>query len=281
MAALPFNHSGATSDEHLVDLWLLGRAEQTQRTYRMDAANFLAALGKPLHTATVADVGEWIVNLTGSDQYRARRLISIKSLLRFAYDTGYHVFNVGEVIRVPRLKRRTHERIMSETVAKDMIGQAKPGRDHALLRLFLASGCRVSEAVGLNFADLGVSVIPGMASVTFFGKGGKTRTVPVQQDVVSELKTLWREGDTLQSPIFKSQHGRRLTVRSAQRIVERTRTEVAASPHWFRHCHSTTALKNGAPLHDLKNQLGHSNISTTDIYLHILGTYGSGQYIEV
>lgn len=273
MATLPIDHSGATSDEHLVRLWLLNRPEQTRKSYNADATKFLAALGKPLHTATVADVGAWIEGLKGSDHYKARRLISVKSLLTFANETGYLVFNVGSVIRLPRLKRRTHERIMEERVGRDMIAVAKPGRDRALLRLFLASGCRVSEAVGLNFADLGKGV------VTFYGKGGKTRTVPVHQDIIDALLALRRPEHEDSTPVFRTQKGKRLSVRAAQRITEGARTENEASPHWFRHLHATTALRNGAPLIDVKHQLGHANISTTDIYLHLIGDHGSGHYI--
>lgn len=276
MTALPVDQTGAKSDERLVELWLLGRAEQTVRSYRRDAANFLAAVGKPLYTLTLDDVGVWVQGLTGTDQYKARRLISIKSLLSFAKGTGYHVFNLGEVIRLPRLKRRTHTRIMDVTVARDMIDVAKSGRDQALLRLFLASGCRVSEAVGLNFEDL------GDGHITFYGKGGKTRTVKVKQHIIDELRALQKAGDAPESPVFKTARGRRLTVRTAQRITADCRTENEASPHWFRHCHATTALKNGASLHELKGQLGHNNISTTDLYLHLIGKNGgSGDYVEV
>jgi integrase/recombinase XerD len=272
----PIDQSGAKSDAHLVELWLLGRAEQTERSYRADAVKFLAAVGKPIYTLTVADVGEWTNTLTGTDQYKARRLISIKSLLRFAHATGYHAFNVGIVLRIPRLKRRTHTRIMKDTVARDMIDAAKPGRDRALLRLFLASGCRVSEAVGVNFSDL------GDGHITFYGKGGKTRTVKVVQHVIDELKTLRKPEDVPESPVFKTKRGARLTVRTAQRITEGARTENEASPHWFRHCHATTALLNGADLHSVKGQLGHNNISTTDLYLGLVGKNGgSGDYVEV
>lgn len=276
MTTLPVDHTGAANQERLVELWLLGRAEQTQLSYRADAVKFLGTLGKPLHTATLDDVAKWVDTLTGSDHYKARRLISIKSLLRFAKETGYLVFNLGTVLRLPRLKRRTHTRIMEDTVARDMIGVAKPGRDRTLLRFFLASACRVSEAVRLNFSDLGDGL------VTFYGKGGKMRTVKVKQEVINDLLALKKPGDGPESPVFKTKHGRRLTVRTAQRITEGARTEVEASPHWFRHCHATTALKNGSPLYRVKDQLGHSNISTTDNYLHLIGEYGgSGEYVDV
>lgn len=278
MTPFPADFSGATSDEHLIELWLVGRPAQTQKSYRHDAKKLLAFLqskGKSLPSATIADIGEWVMTLEGGDQYRSRRLISVKSLLRFGNETGYLVFNVGTVIRLPRLKRRTHQRIMSETVAKDMIAETNSRRDHALLRLFWGSACRVSEAVGLNFGDLGDGV------VTFFGKGGKTRTVPLAKVILDELLALRRPGDGPETPVFRSKHGKRLTVRSAQRITAAARTEQPkASPHWFRHAHATTAVKNGVLLHELQGQLGHASLSTTSIYVHLVGGAGSAHYID-
>lgn len=270
------NHSGATSDEHLILLWLSGRPESTQRTYRRDALKFLEITAKPMSELTVADVVVWVEALTGSIPYRVRRLISIKSLLSFAHKTGYCGFDVGSVIRIPKQKRRLHERLIERKTVISMTAAADEGRDRALLRLFYASGCRVSEAVGLNVGDLGKGV------VTFFGKGGKTRTVPVNQVVIDELLALGSATDDKHTPVFRNCHGRRLGVRSVQRMVAAARTDVSGvSAHWFRHAHATHSIDQGAPLHLLQKQLGHSDISTTGIYLHVRADQGTGAYINL
>lgn len=275
---LPENHSGAQSDEHLVELWLCGRPEQTVKSYRHSAVHFLEALPKTLPEATVADVVAWAKALSGSDGYRARQVICIKSLLSFAEKTGYCVFNVGMALRIPRQRRRLHERIIDRDMVEALVAAAPAGRDRAFIRFLYASACRVSEAVGVNWADL------GEGKVTFYGKGGKTRTVPVPEVVLEELRALRWSRDTERSPVFKSVRGRRLTVRDAQRLVKKARDEVTTlgvSPHWMRHAHATHTLDRGAPIHHLQKQLGHSNVSTTSTYLHVRGEHGSSHYLDL
>lgn len=271
-------------------MWLTGRAPQSIKSYRHDAKAFRAFINKPLPEVTLADVVRWIDSLQGVTQsYRARRLISIKSLMRFAHRAGYCIFDVAWVIRIPRTKRTTHKRLMEHEHALDMINAAGEGRDRTLIRFFLASGCRVSEAVGINFADLKDSSEPESVPtdercglVTFFGKNMKTRTVPVKQIVVDELRALRGTGDDDESPVFKSQSGRRLSVRTAQRITKAARTdEQKVSPHWFRHRHATEALNEGAEVWNLQHQLGHSSVSTTMVYVHLRQDQGTGAYIKV
>lgn len=277
MAYFSENRSGATSDLHLVGMWLAGRPESTQKSYRADALAFLDAVGKPLPELTTADVVDrWVVALTGKDTYKARKLISIKSLLSFAKLTGYCAFNVGEVIRIPRTKNRLRERLIEPATVKSMTANTSEGRDRILMRAFYSSAGRVSEVVGLNFCDLGKGII------TFFGKGSKTRHVQCSQVVIDEMLSLRRPGDDKDAPVFKNCHGRRLCVRSAQRIFAKARTDVTGvSPHWFRHAHATHSLDNGALLHHLQYQLGHQNISTTNIYVHVRPGQGTSEFVTL
>jgi integrase/recombinase XerD len=163
-----------------------------------------------------------------------------------------------------------------------MTAKAAEGRDRTLLRLLYGSACRVSEAVGLNFGDLSrVSTEEGYGVVTFHGKGRKTRRVLVSLVVIDEVLALRQHADD-DGPVFRNfNDGCRLTARSAQRIVAKSRTDVAGvTPHWMRHAHATHALDNGAPLHFVKDTLGHANISTTDIYVHVRGKQGSAPFVH-
>jgi integrase/recombinase XerD len=282
VANLPRDYSGVTFDSEMVTLWLLGRSEQTIKTYQRDARRFLEfAAPKSLADLTVKDVGDWVQALTGSLNYRIRRLTNIKSLLTFAHRTGYCVANVGAVIRLPRAKRRMQERVSELSVVRGMTAEAAEGRDRTLIRLMYASGCRVSEAVGVNFCDLKLKE----GVVTFFGKGQKTRTVPVNPMVIREMWALCRPGDGRESPIFRNfVNGKRLHVRSVQRMVAAARlagTVVVVTPHVFRHTHAADALENGAPIQLLQHQLGHSNVSTTNVYVHIRGDQGTGDFITL
>lgn len=274
---LPENHSGARSDEHLVELWLSGRPEATQDSYRRDAHSLLEALPKGLPEATVADVVAWAKSLDGSSSYQARRVIAAKSLLTFAERTGYLVFNVGVALRIPKRKGTLHERILEVETVKKLITASAEGRDRILVKFLYASACRVGEAMNLNWADVGESV------VTLHGKGGKTRTVPVSAEVLKEVRSLRWAKDYDRAPVFKSIRGRRLTVRDIQRIVKKARDEVTTrgvSPHWLRHAHATEAISKGCPLHVLSHSLGHTNVSTTSVYLHVKPSEGSSQWLN-
>jgi integrase/recombinase XerD len=119
--------------------------------------------------------------------------------------------------------------------------------------------------------------------VTFFGKGGKTRTVPVSLVVIDEMLALRGPSAGPDSPVFQTQReGKRLSVRDAQRITAAARTDNdRASPHFFRHCHAITALDGGSPLPELQSQLGHEKLSTTGIYIHVRLGNGSANYIDI
>lgn len=276
MLRLPEDFSGAKSDLQLVDFWLTGRPEQTEVTYRRDAVKFLAAVApKALPELTVADVIAWIKTLRGTNTYVARRLISIKSLLTFGRETGYCTHNVSKAIRLRRTKGTLHARLIEASTVKSMTAAAALGRDRTLLRAFYSTAGRVSEVVGLSFEDLGVGV------VTFFGKGSKTRTVSASPEVIAEMLALCGPDAAKGTPVFRNCHGRRLSVRGAQRIVEKARTDRSGvSPHWLRHAHATHSLDNGAQIHKLQYQLGHANISTTNVYVHVRAGQGTAEYVN-
>jgi integrase/recombinase XerD len=276
------DHSGATSDTHLVELWLAGRPPSTQKSYGADAKAFLTFLsGKSLKTITVADVVSWLKTVNGTNGSKTRKATSIKSLLKFAHESGYTAFNVGNAIRTPvrdiRSTCKWHERTVPPEVVRAMIASATGKRDRTLLELLYSSACRVSEAARINFCDI------GEGQVTLHVKGGETLVVSVNQGVVDAMLTLRLPNDIDTAPVFKNCFGRRLSVRAMQRIVTEARNDVVGaervSPHSFRHAHATHALENGAPLHHVQKQLGHSSLATTGIYLHTRADQGTSKYL--
>ncbi|MBK9129442.1 MAG: tyrosine-type recombinase/integrase [Phycisphaerales bacterium] len=215
------NYSGVASDAALVDLWLAGRPGTTRRAYGRDAGRllaFLAARGRGLRTATLADVQGFVEGLTGSERSRARYASSAKSLLSFAARTGYAAFNVGAALRLPQLKNELAERILTEEAVYSLFQAAKPGRNRTLLHFLYKSGARVSEAVGVECQH----VQPrehGLAQVTLHGKGGKTRHILLTADIAAELAELCAGPG---QAIFRTRRGTRLRARDAHVPVPRT-----------------------------------------------------------
>jgi len=274
---LPEDYSGARDDDHLVDLWLNGRPATTQRAYRLVARQLLSHLS--LREATVADLVAWIDSLEGQPATKSRKVATAKSLFGYAHRTGYCLFNIGSAVRVPKLPSKLHERIVDEAVVQAIMGVEGSARDVALVRFLYASGARVSEVVGLSFKDL------GWDRATFGGKGAKVRTVVIPERVASELRALRLPGDDDASPVFKNCQGGRLSKRYARIIVKRAAVAAvgndAMSPHWLRHAHASHALDRGAPIHLVKESLGHANVSSTSRYLHARPNEGSAQYLAV
>ncbi|WP_019673875.1 tyrosine recombinase XerC [Psychrobacter lutiphocae] len=151
-------------------------------------------------------------------------------------------------------------------------------RDKAMFELLYSSGLRVGELVGLNVADLRIDASGERGEVRVQGKGNKTRLVPVGRQALKAITTylphryLWEEqGDTA---LFISEKlGTRLTTRAVQQRlkVAAARAGIAQNmyPHLLRHCFASHMLSGSGDLRAVQEMLGHSDISTTQIYTHV------------
>jgi len=147
-------------------------------------------------------------------------------------------------------------------------------RDRAILELTYGAGLRVSEVVGVDSTHLDLAA--GTLRVT--GKGNKTRVVPIGRHAVDAVRAwLAIRADFVADPVdedalFWNPRGRRLSVRSVQRLVEKNRVacrEAGATPHWLRHACATHMLGSGADLRSIQKMLGHASLSTTQRYTHV------------
>ncbi len=275
----------ADNDGHLVELWLHGRSEHTQRAYRADVGQFLASTEKSLHRITLGDIQGFAVELIESDLQPAsvhRKLSGVKSLFAFGHRIGYLPFDVARPLQLPALKDQLAERILDETDVLRMIALERQPRNRAILLTLYAGGFRVSEVSSLKWSDLQVRDAAGQ--ITVFGKGGKTRTVLVPQSVWLALVSL--RGDAADGdPVFRSRKGGHLHESQLWRIVrkasERAGIDKDVSCHWLRHAHASHALDRGAPIHLVQATLGHSSVATTGRYLHARPNDSSGNYLPV
>ena len=149
-------------------------------------------------------------------------------------------------------------------------------RDRAVLEVFYSTGIRVSELVGLDWADIDVQ----LGIVRVVGKGSKERIVPIG---ALALKTLESYGDSVrqqwqvscrgETPVFLNHRGQRITTRSVARIVEKhlklAGIQIKMGPHGLRHSFATHLLNGGADLRVIQELLGHVSLSTTQRYTHL------------
>ncbi len=272
-------------DHQLIDLWLHGRSQHTQRAYLADIDRFQAFVATSLPAVTLGDLQAFADTLeqqTLSPSSRVRTLAAVKSLLAFGQRTGYLPLNVGAALKLPAKKDTLAERILQERDVHRLLALEPSARNRVLLRLLYAGGLRVSELCTLVWRDLQPRKDAGQ--VTVFGKGGKTRTVLLPVSVWNDLVELRGEAGP-RDPVFRSRAGGHLDSSAVLRIVgqaaARAGIEGKVSPHWLRHAHATHALDRGAPIHLVQATLGHASVATTGRYLHARPTDSSARYLAV
>ena len=154
-------------------------------------------------------------------------------------------------------------------------------RRRAFLRLLYLTGLRISEACALTWRDMTRRQQGGTANV--FGKGGKTRAVPIGPSLWKDLFALRGEGGAA-SPVVPGHSGAALDLKAADRIVKRAARRAGLPPnvscHFLRHAHASHALDNGAPVHEVQATLGHTSLATTSRYVHTRPDKGSGSFLK-
>lgn len=272
----------AANDTQLVALWLHGKSQHSQRSYRRHIDNLLAFVGKPLQAVTLADLQQFADSLDGGANSRKQVIAAVKSLFTFGQKLGYLQFNVAAALKSPKPKNTLAERILSESDVLTMIGLTTKQRDKVLLTLLYASAGRVSEIVGLMWTDVQPSGDSGQ--VTLFGKGGDTRAVKLSAKTWAMLQAM-RNGAANDEPVFASQKGGALDTSQVWRIVrnaaQRAGIDGNVSPHWFRHSHATHALERGANIALVKDTLGHSSLQVTSRYTHARPDQSSALHLAV
>ncbi|WP_420960560.1 site-specific tyrosine recombinase XerD [Brucella sp. IR073] len=275
-----------------------GAAENTLLSYARDleaVAEFMAARGVQLPNATPDDIGAYLnemATLGFAASSQARRLSALKQFFRFLYSEGLRQDDPTGVLDAPK-KERPLPKIMSEDAVTRLLDRAKleaddsqaaPGGDvlrairlHALIETLYATGMRVSELVGLP-----VSVARSDHRFLLVrGKGAKERMVPLSLKAREAMSRYLALRDAMPGtdenpwlfPAFsESGHlARQVFARELKSLAARAGISAAAiSPHVLRHAFASHLLQNGADLRAVQQLLGHSDISTTQIYTHVL-----------
>jgi integrase/recombinase XerC len=313
----PFRFSGGVVRESIEQYLTYLKVERdasahTLRNYRVDLEQFLAYLqerGAGVRDPDPGTVDElavrgFMVRMYGkelSPSSQARKLAALRSFFRFLCRDGRMAANPAELVRHPRLPRRTTPHLsVDETdqlLASPRYIEAETPlqkgaerltrRDRAILELFYASGLRISELVGLDRQD--VDRQAGLVRV--LGKGRKERIVPVGKKALEALSAYLADGAeptpraargaSESEAMFQNHRGTRLTARSVSRIVLRhlllSGLGKKITPHGLRHSFATHLLTAGADLRSIQELLGHARLSTTQRYTHV----GLGEVMKV
>ncbi len=245
-------------------------SDSTRRAYGSDLRAFAEWLEKrdlELEDVDVRVLADWVTAL-GSGRGRlapatiARRLSAVRSFLRFTYGPA----RVPDAALAPRRTRRLPEAPKTTEIEAllELAGGNAPLdlRNRALLELLYSGGLRSAEAVGLDLGDVDFE----QEAVHVRGKGGKERVVPLGEEAAHHLSLYLRDARPAlargaESAVFLSAHGRRLDTSTVRRIMRH--------PHRLRHAFATHLLEGGADLRVIQELLGHSSLSTTQVYSHV------------
>ena len=282
---MPMSHRSASRDfvrEFLNYIQVeKGLSANTLQSYARDIAKlqrWAEDHGKAIESLERKDLREWISRMSRdglAPSSVSRAVSAARSFFRFLMLDGHIKRHPAEDINTPQrtsyLPRFLSEEEIERLIATPDTATDEGVRDRALLELMYATGVRVSEAVGMRTTD--VDVHAGL--VACHGKGNKDRRVPIGKSAIHWLQQYMSVRAKLGSetkPQLFLQRGRALTRQDAWAIIKKHAAKAGVpdiSPHTLRHSFATHLLQHGADSRSVQALLGHSDISTTQIYTHI------------
>ena len=270
-------------------------SRNTIASYRLDVGRYLRFLGEKGVTSpadiTEAQAAEFLASLRAaglSPRSITRCISSLNGFHKFLVGEGVTQANPIEGIDVPKLARSLPGVLSTaevEAILNQFDGEIERAaerkkrlllRDRAILEVLYATGMRVSELIILKQRDL----LESEETVRVFGKGSKERLVPIGKSALRWIaryrdgcrRELEKKGET-QDALFLNARGRPMTRMAIWKIVQAYTRKAGIGkevhPHTFRHSFATHLLEGGADLRAVQEMLGHSDISTTQIYTHI------------
>lgn len=263
-----------------------GLSKNTLSAYQRDLKGYLAFLKrskiKSLETVSRKHIMDYLLaerdrGLNPSSV--SRGLVAIRMFHRFLAEEGKIREDVTEALEAPKLFKHLPEALnvaeVESLIASPNVRKAQGMRDHAVLELMYATGLRASEVTGLKTGHLNFET----GVIRIFGKGDKERVVPMGQASQKSLKRylekarpVWTKGGA-EDALFVSKLGKRMSRQTVWGILKKYAKLAGVRkkiyPHILRHSFATHLLENGADLRVVQELLGHSDISTTQIYTHV------------
>ena len=227
-------------------------------------------------------INEYLLHMTQIGKSPAtvtRSTASIKSFYAYLLQSGAIKANPAKSVAAMKVERKYPEILTNREVElfleQPKCVDEKGFRDHAMLELLYATGIRVSELIGLNVEDVNLSA--GFIRCT---SRGKERIVPLYHTAVKALEDYVRNirpriiADEEEHALFVNMNGERMSRQGFWKIIkyyqEKAEIDKDITPHTLRHSFAVHLLENGADLRSIQEMLGHADISSTQIYTHVV-----------
>ena len=262
------------------------RSQQTLQGYRLDLEAYVAYLDTleghvTVDTADTEDIRGWIETMMdrgNSASSICRRLSAVRSMYRYALARGLVSHDPAHIVRGPKKSRYLPQFVREDDMDR-LLDSAEWGSDYistrarTILILLYETGMRASELTSLD--DSSVDFTQGEIRVT--GKGNKQRAIPFGDELRTQLQQYISQRNQewpqrADSALILNDRGRRITYEQLRKEVMMRLSAIGnlakRSPHVLRHSFATAMLNNGADLESVQKLLGHSELSTTEIYTH-------------
>lgn len=275
-----------------------GSAARTVEAYERDLVDYLAFLDSvgisdidAITRKTLLGYESQLLERGYAPSSIKRRVSVVKGLHKFALREGFTEKNVADALPLPKVPEKLPDVLSIDQVGSMLDGLAgdEPAdlRNRAMLEVLYGCGLRVSELCGLDMAMLHIE--EGFLRVT--GKGSKERVVPVSGAALECLVRYLNDGRSAYmkvgrpapAAVFLNVRGNRLSRQTVHKIVAEAGLLIGCKnlhPHTLRHSFATHMLQGGADLRVIQEILGHSDISTTQIYTHIDRTHLHAEYVS-
>lgn len=258
-------------------------APNTIAAYVEDVRQFLAFVStiridwddsRQFTRADVVEFLEWLAGQHATGVTRVRKLAAIRRFLGLLRDNRIIPANPAQTVKAP-IREQRDPAVLYKNEYKALLYEASAEpRDHAIIQLFLQTGVRVGELVGLTRADLDFE---NRVLTVRQGKGRRDRTIPLEEQSLKALKVYLHDRDIeREAPLFLAKNGTSLDVRTVRYLVHkyllRAGVRKKASVHTLRHTFGTHKVDRGMTLPALQELLGHKKMETTYKYVHLAKT---------
>lgn len=253
-----------------------GSSEKTIQSYKVDLKNFFSNIDIDYDKVEKEDIYKYIEHLKEKYRYNSvqRKISSLKSFYKFLYVNKYVKKDPTNTVKALKKKKRLPD-ILTEDELQKIINtfnhESENIRDRLILELLIATGARISEIIGLEIKDIEDSEY---RYIKVLGKGSKYRYIPIHNEIAEKIKK-YIENERInlisKNKTYKlfPKSSREKFYKTIKEHAKLANIEKRVHPHMIRHTVATILLKNGADIRTVQEILGHSGITTTEIYTHV------------